>query len=129
MKKISYIAVLFVVSVLAVTGCRSGMVLNIKDASFTTASKQSDANIKKAIIKAGGMLGWQMKAVAPGHLTATLVLRKHVAVVDITYTKSTYSIKYKDSTNLNYDGETIHSNYNSWITNLDRRIKVELVNM
>ena len=129
MKKTLYLATLCVLGALALTGCRSGMVKNVNDAAFTLSDKQSEADVKKAIIRSGTFLGWQMKGTRPGHIKATLILRKHVAIVDITYNKKTYSIKYKDSTNLNYDGESIHSNYNNWIINLDRRIQVELANM
>ena len=54
-------------------------------------------------------------------------LRDHVAVVDVRYTATTYSITYKDSTNLNYRDGQIHKNYNGWIENLDRDIRNELL--
>lgn len=85
--------------------------------------------VGKAILRAGGTLGWQMKQVEPGYILGTLKLRSHVAVVDVRYTTQNYSIKYKDSTNLNYDGTNIHSNYNGWISNLDRAIKTQLANL
>ena len=31
-----------------------------------------------------------------------------------------------DSSNLQYDGKTIHSNYNGWIQNLDKAIRTQL---
>ena len=62
----------------------------------------------------------------PGHVLGRLALRTHVAVVDIDYTDRTYSIRYKDSTNLDYNGTTIHRNYNGWIENLDKAIKAQL---
>ena len=40
-----------------------------------------------------------------------------------------YSINYKDSTNLDYDGTNIHRNYNGWIANLDRAIKTQLATL
>ena len=57
------------------------------------------------------------------------IARPDVAVVDIDYTQTTYSIKYNESTNLDYDGEKIHKNYNGWIQNLDKAIKVQLQNL
>ena len=52
----------------------------------------------------------------------------HTAIVEIPYTTKTYSIIYKDSTNLKYDAEkqTIHENYRGWIQNLDNAIKSRL---
>ena len=86
-------------------------------------------DVEKAIVRAGAGLGWQMRPVDPGVMEGTLYLRKHVAVVNITYDTRTFSIKYKDSTNLNYDGTNIHSNYNGWIENLSRGIQTQLLNL
>ena len=85
--------------------------------------------VGKAILRAGGTLGWQMKQMEPGYIVGTLKLRSHVAVVDIRYTTKNYSITYKDSTNLDYDGTNIHRNYNGWISNLDRAIKAQLATL
>lgn len=83
-------------------------------------------DIKRAIVTAGASLGWQMKETSPGNIEATLILRKHMAKVDIPYSKTGYSIIYKDSMELFYDGTSIHTNYNGWIQNLDRAIKNSL---
>ncbi len=85
--------------------------------------------VGKAILRAGGTLGWQMKQVEPGYILGTLKLRSHVAIVDIRYTNKNYNITYKDSTNLDYDGKHIHNNYNGWISNLDRAIKTQLATL
>jgi len=84
-------------------------------------------NVEKAILKAGAGLGWQMKPVAPGKIEGTLLIRVHRAVVDITYDMKTFSIKYKDSTELKYDGTNIHQNYNVWVADLAKQIRVNLV--
>jgi hypothetical protein len=47
-------------------------------------------------------------------------------VVDIPYSAKSYSITYKSSSNLNYDGTTIHSNYNGWVQNLHKAINTQL---
>ena len=130
MKKTSYIAVLLALSILALGGCRSNPVLNIEQSPVTViTAKTSAESVKTSIIRATRSLGWTVKEVAPGHLEATLRLRAHVAVVDIKYSAKEYSILYKDSANLNYDGVNIHSNYNSWIQNLDRNIQIQLDTM
>jgi hypothetical protein len=77
-------------------------------------------------------LKWEMEVAAPGHIIGTLDLRKHVAVVDITYDTKTYSITYKKSTNLmmvSDDGTPvgIHPNYNGWIQNLNAAIRQQFV--
>jgi len=123
-KNILIIAITSLLLLLA--GCRSNPVFNITDAPIEIDGKHSSTDIKKAIIRAGAGLGWQMKAKKSGHIEGTLYLRKHVAVVDINYTKKSYNITYKSSENLNYDGKNIHKNYNSWVQNLNRAIQAQL---
>ena len=95
----------------------------------TWQNKLSDNIGKQYIFAAGTGLGWMMKEVEPGHIVATLALRSHIAKVDIKYDKKSYSITYKDSENLNYNGKSIHSNYNGWIQNLNRSIQAQLSNL
>ena len=88
------------------SGCTSKPIYNFQDEPITTSSgTPSDSQVVKAIIRAGSSLGWTMKKEAPGHIVGTLNIRKHIAIVDITYDSGSYSIIYKDSTNLNYNGE------------------------
>src|SRR5947209_7911447 len=84
-------------------------------------------DVSKAILRAGAPLGWQMVQTKPGLMVGTLNLREHQAVVDINYTPKTYSITYKNSANLMYDGQSIHKNYNGWIQNLDKAIHSQLL--
>ena len=85
-------------------------------------------DVQKAIIQAGAALGWTMAVVKPGEIMGTLNVRSHQAIVTIPYTSKTYSILYKDSTNLKYDADkqTIHVNYASWIQRLDGAIRSRL---
>ena len=143
--KTKYLLVVLLSLVLAVmTGCRTSPIYNIQDQYIATnIDGHTEEDVKKAIIRAGGGLGWKMNADKPGHVLGTLYLRSHIAIVDITYDLNKYSITYKDSTDLDYeaagqqttdaDGNTyvneteiIHSNYNGWIQNLDRAIQAQL---
>jgi len=144
MKTRYFLVVLLSLILATMTGCRTSPVYNVQDHSVTTNIKNhTNDDVRKAIIRAGAGLGWNMNADKPGHVTGTLHLRKHVAVVDITYDLNKYSIAYKDSTNLDYvaagqettdasgnayvnDTAIIHSNYNGWIENLDRGIQAQL---
>lgn len=125
--KIAFIGM--IVLTMALIGCRTSPVLNVTDAPVNATGQVSNSDVKKAIISAGAGLGWQMKEVKPGHIVGTLFLRKHMASVDIPYSSSSYSINYKDSSELNYDNGNIHSNYNGWVQNLDRAIQARLVAM
>ena len=126
--KLKAILILLIASVIFVVGCVTKPIYNVENAPVTVASNTSYTldDIKKAIIRAGVGLGWQMKEVSPGQILATLNIRTHMAQVTIDYNLQTYSITYKDSTNQNYDGTNIHGNYNGWIQNLDNAIKGQL---
>jgi len=114
---------------LLLAGCTTRPILNVTDQPVvTSAGKPVSADqVRNAIVKAGNSLGWVMTPVSPGLVNGRLALRDHLAVVDVRYTATTYSITYKDSTNLNYRDGQIHKNYNGWIENLDRDIRNELL--
>lgn len=109
---------------------RTAPIRNVSESPVVAVSGQtlSAADVERAIRRAGAQLGWTMRTVRPGLIEATLVLRTHTATVDIPYSQKSYSIQYKTSTNLQADGNVIHQNYNNWIDNLDRGIRVQLVN-
>ncbi len=119
--------ILVSLATLFIVGCpHQASVYNVHDASVVVGSGHDLEDVRKAIIRAGSALGWNMKPVEPGKILATLHLRSHMAQVDIPYSKNSYSILYKNSDNLNYKEGKIHSNYNGWIQNLDRGIKTQL---
>lgn len=131
MKRIQPVLLFLCVMFVAVMGCRGGgQIYNVKDAPVTTASGKTPSleEIQKAIVTAGTGLNWRMAVVKPGLIVGTLSVRSHMAIVNIAYDTKTYSITYKDSTNLKYDAEkqTIHENYRGWIQNLDNAIRSRL---
>ncbi|MFY9317170.1 MAG: hypothetical protein WAO95_16630 [Burkholderiales bacterium] len=110
------------------TGFGAGTpVYNVASAPIPPNPAATLENIEKAIIRAGLQLGWKIAPQGPGKAEGVLVLRKHTAVVDITYDTKGFSITYKSSINLDYKPETktIHSNYNGWIKNLEKAIIVQ----
>lgn len=115
--------------IVLLTACTSAPIKEVSSERITTTRPVSLDDVTKAIVTAGGTLGWQMDVLSPGKILGTLKLRSHLAKVDITYDTQTYNIKYKDSTNLDYTGTTIHRNYNGWIQNLDNAIKTQLNNI
>lgn len=126
MKNIINIVVVAIVLALVSVGCRTSPIYNVDNLPITISKKHNSKDIAKAITTAGATLGWKMKSTGNGHIVGTLYLRDHVAKVDITFTKKSYSIHYKDSQNLKYDGDSIHSNYNGWVKNLERNISVQI---
>lgn len=119
---------ILVLFVLLSTGCRTAPIHTVEDAPFPTWQEKNvtQKDIAKAIISAGKSLNWIMKEKSDNHIQGTLLLRSHTAVVDIYYDESEFSIKYNDSTNLNYNGTEIHRNYNNWVINLTNRITIYL---
>jgi len=128
MRSTKWVAMVASVLVLLAAGCRGSVpIFNVTDAPVVASRPNPSLDeIGKAIQRAGAALGWQMKQTKPGHILGTLNLRNHVAVVDVNYSVKSYSIRYKDSTELDYDGGNIHPNYNGWIQNLDKGIRAQL---
>jgi predicted small lipoprotein YifL len=121
----TYLPVL-AVCLLVLTGCgRNSPIYNVPESTLNAPPNATMAQIEKAIVAAGTDLGWEIKPEGPGKATGTLKLRTHVAVVDIAYNTKTFSIQYKDSTNLNYSDGWIHPNYSSWVRNLEKAIREE----
>jgi uncharacterized lipoprotein YmbA len=116
---------------LALVACaRTAPIYNVSDMPIVANKPSPSADdVRKAIIRAGGALGWQMVDQKPGLIVGTLNLREHQAVVDVSYTPQTYSITYRNSNNLSYDGTNIHKNYNGWIQNLDKAIRAQLMTL
>jgi hypothetical protein len=114
---------------LLVVGCRIAPVYDVNQAPITASRAVSMSEVEQTIRQAGAGLGWQMVPKGPGNIEGTLILRDHRAVVDIKYDTKSYSIKYKDSSNLQYDGTQIHSNYNGWVQRLDNTIRARLTGL
>ena len=116
-------------ALLILVGCRTGAIVDIKDAAIPAAVGQNLTidQVAKGIVAAGAKHGWAMTIQTQGHIVGTLILRGHTAVVDIFYSANSYSILYKDSSNLKYDAasKTIHANYSSWVRNLHVAIQRE----
>lgn len=132
MKVKNFSLLLLCVVMFIFASCRTAAVYNVTDTAINTGSGKEPTleQVQQAILNAATSTkpAWSMKVVQPGHILATLNIRSHTAMVDITYNTKSYSINYNGSTNLKYDPEekTIHSNYNGWIQNLDSAIKAKL---
>jgi hypothetical protein len=111
----------------AIVGCSSA-IMNVDGAPVTNASGKplSHEQVRGAILRAGSALGWKMTEEGPNILIGTLLIRTHTAVVEIPYSTTSYSIKYRSSVNLEERGGQIHKNYNGWIQNLTRDINAQL---
>lgn len=126
------LAILAAAAALVLAGCTTAPIQNVEQAPIVLASGKTSVTmteVNNAIVRAGTRLGWQMQPQAPGRLSGRLALRTHTAIVDVEHDTKTYSIKYRDSTNLDAKDGMIHKNYNGWIQNLDKAIRAELVSL
>ena len=114
------------VSVIGLGGCRTSPIRDLDARPIPPGA--TPTQISKAIQGAGNGLGWAMQETRPGMIVGTIYLRDHMAKVEIPFSTSSYGIRYSASTNLKFNEEkrTIHSNYNSWIANLDKQIRANL---
>jgi hypothetical protein len=118
----NWIRVLSVVGLLLIAGCRLAPVYNQPTTPHNAPPGTTLEQVTEAIKQAGISLGWRMSVEEPGRMIGTLHLRSHEAVVQVLYDTESYSITYLNSTNLKYDGQRIHKNYNSWVQNLSNAI-------
>ena len=109
-------------------GCTLNPIYQLKDAPIDTPTgvTRTVPDVEKAIRSAGSLMGWRMQSPRPGVIVAATSWGSHTAMVDITYDTKNYNILYKDSINLNYDGTSIHRNYNRKVEELDRAIRAQL---
>ena len=119
---------LAVAAVALLAACSSAPIMNVDKAAVTTASGKAlnREQVRTAIVGAGAALGWTFKDENQNLVIGTLNLRNHSAVIEISYSPSDYSVKYRSSTNLDEKGGSIHKNYNGWIQNLQRGINARL---
>jgi hypothetical protein len=125
MKRLTRMLLIVVPALLAI-GCATVPVENITGQSIDTNRPASLDEIGNAIVRAGVSLNMQMKKVRPGIINAVYAIRGVSATMEVKYSTKTYSIEYKDSSGLKYDGTNIHKNYNSWVANLNNRIQAQL---
>lgn len=107
-------------------GCRSATVYNPAPVTLTSATRGADTVLRDKIVAAGQSRGWTMQPEMPGLIVATYQKGIHQAVVDITYTPGGYSIAYRSSQNLKYDGTRIHPAYNAWVKELETAINSQI---
>jgi hypothetical protein len=109
-------------------GCNSTVPVKNFDNQIITQFGDSTSTVKsvqKSIVRAAVTLGWKTKVTSDNAIVATLDIRKHQLVVLITHDDKSFSIEYRDSTNLKYNGTKIHRQYINWVTNLIRSIHAQ----
>jgi hypothetical protein len=89
--------------------------------------------VRNAIIAGASRARWTASVGQGNTVRLTYNKSSHTAVVDVMYSVKSYSIRYADSTDLNYGQEggsaVIHPNYNKWISKLKQSIDKSLRNV
>lgn len=124
------VLVLSLAPFMASNAARIEPVVNIENQAVARGDGKTltEEQVKNAIVVASARQQyWSVTPVQPGMMVGKLNYKdKHTAVVDITYSTNTFSIKYRDSHNFSYekeDGvEQIHRNYNRLLQGLRRDI-------
>jgi hypothetical protein len=84
--------------------------------------------VRKAIVAGASRSRWAASEKSGDTVRLTYSVRDHAAVVDVVYSAKSYSIRYADSSNLNYSQEggkpVIHPNYNRWVNQLRQAINL-----
>lgn len=127
MKRI--VALLLAAAFVAFAGCGTTQPIYNVEKSPIILPPGKTVNMQQvttAIMRAGAGLGWTMQPEGPGKISGRIALRQHMAVIDVTHDTKSYSITYRDSSNLEAKDGMIHRNYNGWVQNLDKRIRSEL---
>jgi len=123
-------ALVSVAAVALIIGCVSNLapLHNVENQPISASRAVSLDEVGKAIIRAGSSIsGFQMKQVKPGLITASYARGGGLsAVMEVKYDTKQYSITYKDSQGLQYNGAQIHKTYNGWVQRLDSRIRAQL---
>lgn len=128
--KTKYSSLFALISALFLAACSTSLPLkNINDKPVPDrldGSVQTEKSVKNGIVAGCVDKGWTCREVSPGLIAASITVRKHRANTNISYDSDSYSITYKDSHLLDYSN-TIHRNYNRWITYLDDAIAKRLM--
>ncbi len=104
-------------------------------AVITASGKGISAEqVRQAIIAGGTRKNWTFIDSGAGQLTGTLfVNNKHTVIVTVDHSPKSYSIRYKDSSNMKYEMKygvaVIHPFYNKWLDNLIGEVNMELAKL
>lgn len=96
--------------------------------TMTNGEAPTAARVKAAILDAARRRRWEVVSVEPGKVTLRYAPRTHEAVVAVRYDDNGFKIEYLSSKELDYqvrrDKAYIHGNYNIWVGNLGREIRL-----
>ena len=117
------IAVLLAVTApVALAGGRGTPIIPIENQPLGTTTL---ATAEQAIRLGAARREWIPEVVSPELVRCRLINRGHCVVVDVPHTADSFSIRYVDSSAMDYNAAagTIHRKYNQWTANLAKDIQ------
>ncbi|WP_417822318.1 hypothetical protein [Terasakiella sp.] len=120
---------LVIIACLILSGCfgRLQPVYSVMSHPIPSTAKSMSLKKISDVIELSAMnRKWLVEKQSPGLLKLTFRKKTHVAVVEVSFDQSSYSIKYLNSVDLLYNGGSIHRNYNRWVANLEKDIEMNL---
>jgi hypothetical protein len=99
--------------------CRTAPVYSVDQQPLRLAPSATLEDSRKHIERAARLHGWQVEDLGGQKLLATKRRGQHAAAVEIGYDERSFSISYRDSVLLRYDGRRIHKAYNGWVQALE----------
>ena len=113
---------------LSLGGCVANLqpILTITNEAFPP--KANLASVAKRIERATRLLDWDTEVTSPGEIIASKRkgTTQHVAQVLIQFDMQSFSIIYRSSYALDYDGTRVHKLYNQWVRQLAMAISMEM---
>lgn len=116
------VAIAAVITIL-LAACAARPIANVENRPIPEVARALPLEeIEAAITVAATSREWLVDSKGPGKLYATYAKKDWEAVVEVSYSKNDYSIRYVSSRNLIDDKGGIHYNYGRWVHNLDQDI-------
>lgn len=98
---------------------------NISIAQHNKSADEVGPAIERALLSRN----WVVTARRPGEIDASLIGAEFRANITVPYSGASYSLRYRDSEGLDYDGQNIHRHYHNWMVNLQVSIERELASV
>ncbi len=93
--------------------------------TMTDGTKIPIGEVQRALLQALIRHKFDATTVAPGHITAKFARRFSSFEVDILYTETSYSVRYRDSKRMDYDAgrQRIDESYNEQLAQLGAQVQ------
>lgn len=126
MRKIFIPILLSVVAAFFISACSSTNYMDLQTPFNAASSNATLKSVGRTIITASAFQGWNVDVEGPGQIIATRHHAGRIAKVKITYTTNSFNIRYLDSDNMGYDGNSISRTYDEWVQDLQFAIQDRL---